>query len=70
MEPKFLVTINENPPVIMCEKHAKVFETMMVVNEIPHTIYEMEDEDVDQKCQACNLLPDIIDNQPRIVLLH
>ena len=69
-ESKYLVTIGENMPTIMCEKHAKVFETMMVVNDIPHTIYEMEDEDVEQKCQACNMLPDIIDNMPRIILPH
>lgn len=67
-ESKYLVTIGENMPTIMCEKHSKVFETMMVVNDIPHTIYELEDEDSDQKCQACSMLPDIIDNMPRIIL--
>lgn len=67
-ESKYLVTIGENPPAIMCEKHAQMFEKIMTVAEIPHTIYEMEDDDVERKCQACNLLPDIIDNQPRIIL--
>ena len=68
MESKYLTTVGENAPVIMCEKHAQIFEKIMMVNEIPHTIYEMDDEDVEYKCQACNLIPDIIDNQPRILL--
>jgi hypothetical protein len=68
MEPRFLTTVGENTPVIMCEKHAQIFEKMMMVNEIPHTIYEMDDSLEEYKCQACNLIPDIIDNQPRIIL--
>jgi len=65
----YLTTAGENTPVIMCEKHAQIFEKIMMADEIPHTIYELDDEDmVNRKCQACNLLPDIIDNQPRIIL--
>ena len=67
-EPKFLVSTNDNPPVIMCEKHAQTFEKVMTIASIPHTIYELEDEDNDRKCQACNLWADVIDNQPRIIL--
>ena len=68
MESKYLVTSNDNPPVIMCEKHAQMFEKIMTLAQIPHTIYELDDEDNHKKCQACNLLPDIVDNMPRIIL--
>jgi hypothetical protein len=68
MEPRFLTTVGENTPVIMCEKHAQIFEKMMMVNEIPHTIYEMDDSLEEYKCQACHLIYDILDNQPRIIL--
>jgi len=68
MESKYLVTSNDNPPVIMCEKHAQMFEKIMTLAQIPHTIYELDDEDSHKKCQACNLLPDIVDNMPRIIL--
>jgi hypothetical protein len=69
MEPRFLTTIGEEPPIIMCERHARTFEQIMMVGSVPHTIYELDDEDAETtKCQACNLLPDLIDNQPRIVL--
>ena len=69
MDSRFLVTINDNPPVIMCEKHAQMFEKVMTVADVPHTIYELEDEDsLQKKCHACNLIPDIIDNRPRIIL--
>ena len=52
---RFLTTVGEQPPVIMCEKHAKVFEIAMVSNDIPHTIYEFDDEDEPQYCMACDL---------------
>ena len=65
---KFLVTIGGNPPTIMCEKHAQMFEKIMTLANIPHTIYEMEDDETDKKCHACNLTTDIIDNTPRIIL--
>lgn len=68
METKYLTTIGEETPVIMCENHAKMFEQIMMVGNIPHTIIELEDEDSHKKCQACNLIPDLIDNQPRIIL--
>jgi hypothetical protein len=69
METKYLTTVGENAPVIMCEKHAQMFEMIMMVNETPHTIYEMDDEDVEYKCQACNL-KDTVDemNRPKIIL--
>jgi hypothetical protein len=52
---RFLTTVGEHPPVIMCEKHAQVFELAMSVNGIPHTIYEFDDADPSQYCQACDL---------------
>ena len=52
---RFLVTVGEQPPVIMCEKHAKIFEQTAMIAEIPHTIYEFDDEDESQYCQACDL---------------
>jgi hypothetical protein len=68
MEPRFLVTVNDNPPVIMCEKHAQTFEKIMMVGQIPCTIYELDEGEEQKKCHACNLVGDIMDNQPRIIL--
>ena len=70
MNSKFLATVEDNLPTIMCEKHAQMFEKMMMIAEVPHTIYEMEDEDsLDLECQACNL-KDTVDemNRPKIIL--
>jgi hypothetical protein len=52
---RFLTTVGEQPPVVMCEKHAQVFEMAMIANDIPHTIYEFDDETESQHCQACDL---------------
>jgi hypothetical protein len=52
---RFLTTMGDQPPLIMCERHAKMFEMTMSVNDIPHTIYEFDDEDPSQYCQACDL---------------
>jgi len=68
METRYLTTIGEETPIIMCENHAKMFEQIMMVGNVPHTIYEMDDDGIEHKCQACNLIPDLIDNQPRIIL--
>lgn len=67
---KYLATVGDNLPTIMCEEHAKMFEKIMMVSDIPHTIYEMEDEDsLDLQCQACNLKDTIDDmNKPKIIL--
>ena len=73
---RFLTTVGDQPPVIMCEKHAQVFEIAMTANEIPHTIYEFDDEDESQYCQACDLQlaktymkrKEDEANQPRIIL--
>jgi len=52
----------------MCEKHAQTFEKMMMVADIPCTIYELDDDEEQKKCYACNLVGDIMDNRPRIIL--
>jgi hypothetical protein len=70
MNSKFLATVGDNLPTIMCEEHAKMFEKIMIISEVPHTIYEMEDEDSNElECQACNL-KDTVDemNRPKIIL--
>lgn len=55
MNGKFLATVGEQTPTILCERHAKIFEIAMMANEIPHTIYELEDEDGPYYCHACDL---------------
>jgi hypothetical protein len=52
---RFLTTVGEQPPVILCERHAQVFEIAMVSNDIPHTIYELDDDDGPYYCHACDL---------------
>lgn len=65
-EPLFLCIINERA-MIMCERHARTFEKALSSNSIPHTIYELDDEDNEQRhCQACGLKDEL--EQPRIIL--
>ena len=73
---RYLTTVAEQPPVILCERHAQVFEIAMVANDIPHTIYEFDDEDPSEYCQACDLQvakdyikrQEAVANQPRIII--
>ena len=74
---RFLATVADQTPVVLCEEHAKIFEMTMMVNDIPHTIYEFDDEDESQYCQACDLQvakeyvkkrDQAQANQPRIIL--
>ena len=74
---RFLATVADQTPVVLCEEHAKIFEMTMLVNDIPHTIYEFDDEDESQYCQACDLQvakeyvkkrDQAQANQPRIIL--
>ena len=55
MEAKFLVTVGDMPPAMMCETHAHTFEVMMIADNIPHTIYELDDGDGPYVCHACDL---------------
>lgn len=75
MNGKFLTTVGEHPPVIMCERHAQVFEQTMITADVPHTIYELDDDDGPYYCHACDLVvaKDYArrveeQNQPRIIL--
>jgi hypothetical protein len=52
---KYLTAIGERSPAIMCEKHAKVFEHTMLTASVPHTIYELDDDDGPYYCHACDL---------------
>lgn len=72
---RFLAGAGEQPPVIMCERHTKVFESAMTAANVPHTIYEFDDEDPSQYCQACDLQVAkayakkiAADAQPRIIV--
>jgi len=73
---RFLVGIGEQPPLIMCERHAQVFEQTALVANVPHTIYEFDEEDESQYCQACDLKVakeyvkrvEERDSQPKIIL--
>jgi len=74
---KYLTAVGERAPAIMCEKHAKVFEETMITAEVPHTIYELDEEDGPYYCHVCDLqvAKDYVKrreeaeaNQPRIIL--
>jgi len=70
---RYLTTVGDQPPVILCERHAQVFEIAITANDIPHTIYEFDDEDPSQYCQACDLVvakeyAQRVNEQSRIIL--
>ena len=72
---RYLTAIDQQPPLIMCELHARAFEGMMIANAIPHTIYEFDDEDKSKHCHACDLQVAKayarrveLENQPRIII--
>jgi hypothetical protein len=69
MNSKYLVMAGQVPS-IMCEEHAKIFEKMMMVAELPHTIIEMDDEDaIDAVCQVCELKETMDEiNRPKLIL--
>ena len=53
---RFICTIEDQTPIILCEKHAKIFEQTAMIANVPHTIYEFDDETESQYCQACDLV--------------
>jgi hypothetical protein len=66
IDKKFICAIEENT-MILCERHAKIFEFAALAADTPHTIYELDDEDaVDAKCHACDLQDEL--TRPRIIL--
>jgi len=63
---KFICAIEDNT-MIMCEKHAKVFEIAAMTAQTPHTIYELDEEDAEHTdCHACDLQEEL--TRPRIIM--
>lgn len=67
IELKFICSIEENT-MIMCERHAKVFELAAIAAGTPHSIYEMDEDAEHMQCMACNLQDEL--TRPRIVLAN
>lgn len=64
--PLFVCAV-EDKAMILCERHAKVFELSLIMAQAAHTIYELDDEDAaDSQCQACNLTDEL--TRPRLIL--
>jgi hypothetical protein len=62
----FICAIEQNT-MVLCEKHAKAFEAAATVAKTPHTIYELEDEDVlTAVCHACDLQDEL--TRPKIIM--
>ena len=62
----FVCAIEQNT-MILCESHAKAFEAAAMIANTPHSIIEMEDEDIDgHTCMACGLQDELI--RPRIIM--
>lgn len=65
-QPLFLCAVNDRA-TILCERHAQVFELSMTMAQVPHTIYELDDEDSENaNCQACDLQDEL--TRPRFIL--
>lgn len=66
-EPLYICAIEQNT-MILCERHARAFEAAAMVANTPHTIYEMDAEDImdGHKCMACDLDDEL--TRPRIIL--
>ena len=65
-ESLFLCSVGDKA-TILCERHAKVFELSMTMAQVPHTIYELDEEGLEEKtCQACDLQDEL--TRPRFIL--
>lgn len=65
---RYICSIEQNT-MILCERHAKVFEIAAMQAGTPHTIYEMDLEDAENAvCHACDLQNEL--TRPRIILTH
>jgi hypothetical protein len=65
-QPLFLCSVGVQG-VILCETHAKAFELALMVAETPHTIIELEDDDLEGRfCQACEMQDAV--SRPQIIL--
>ena len=67
IDPLFICAIEQNT-MILCEKHSKAFEAAATLAGTPHTIYEMDQEDITEgmHCMACDLQDEL--TRPRIIL--
>lgn len=65
----FICAIEQNT-LVLCENHAKAFEAAAMVAKTPHTIYEMDAEDITEgmHCMACNMQDEL--TRPQIILAH
>jgi len=65
-EPLFVCAIEQNT-MLLCERHARAFELAALAAGTPHTIYELDDDDIlGYKCHACDLKVEL--DRPRIIL--
>lgn len=63
---RFVCAIEQNT-MILCEEHSKVFELAAMQANTPHTIYELDEEDINgHVCMACDLKDEL--TRPRIIL--
>jgi len=63
---RFVCAIEQNT-MILCEEHAKAFELAALTAKTPHTIYELDEEDINgHVCMACDLKDEL--TRPRIIL--
>jgi len=62
----FICAIEQNT-MLLCERHARAFESAAMLAKTPHTIYELEDEDSEGAvCHACNLQDEL--TRPQIIM--
>jgi len=62
----FVCAVEQNV-LVLCEKHAKAFELAAMTANTPHTIIELEQDEIEgHKCYACDLQDEM--TRPRIVL--
>lgn len=65
-DPLFLCSVGKEG-ILLCERHAKVFELSLMTAKVPHTIYELDEEDTETiTCQACDLTDTL--EKPRFIL--
>jgi hypothetical protein len=62
----FVCAIEQNT-MMLCERHAKAFELAAMTAQTPHTIIEMEPEDIDgHVCMACDLEEEL--TRPKLIM--
>ena len=67
-DPMFIVSIDENA-MILCERHAQVFDITAKTASVPYTIMEIVSSDTAYFCHACDLKETVDEmNRPKIIL--